>query len=93
MIELYRRSVSPLADEIEEDLRDMVAAYRTIVVEGRAGSSPVAEAELPALRDGADVVTGEDALRRHLASLRRLLEDWGRFQSDACHTDRDGRVC
>ena len=94
MVELYRTADSPLADEVEAALQDMVAAYRTIPVDpDRPEAAPVPPDALPAVRDGDEVVTGEDALRQYLASLRRLLEDWGRFQSDACHVGRDGRVC
>ena len=94
MVELYRTAESHLADEIEEGLRDLVIAYRAFVVDptGEA-ESPVPVAALPALRHDEDVITGEAALRAYLESLDELMEDWGRFQSDACILDRNGRVC
>ena len=92
MVELYRAEQSPLADEIEETLQDLVVAHEVIRVgSGEPRSAPAPS--LPALRHGDDVVTGEEALRSYLESLQELMEDWGRFQSDSCQLDRNGRVC
>lgn len=92
MVELYRTKESLLADEVEEALRDMVIAYEVVTVEP-GQPAPVPATELPVLRHDEDVVSGEEALRSYLESLRELMEDWGRFQSDGCYVDRHGRVC
>jgi hypothetical protein len=94
MIELYRAPASPLADEIEEALREVVVAHRVVTVgPGTGERGPVPEEALPALREGDEVVTGEAGIRAYLASLRALMEDWNGAQADVCHMDRKGRLC
>lgn len=92
MIILYRRPDDAWADEIQEDLDEMVIAYDTETVEDET-SLPGDVDDLPALRDEEKVVTGETALREHLDHLRDLMEDWDRFQSDACYVEEDGSIC
>jgi len=92
MTTLYRSPNDSWADEIEEALDEMVIAHETETIDnGR--SLPDDIPALPALRDEGEVVTGEAALRDHLAHLRDLMADWNRFQSDACFVDDDGTVC
>jgi hypothetical protein len=94
MIKLYRTPDSSLADEVEAALQDMVIAHEVVAVGGAAADAVPAEATaLPALVDDGEVVTGEAALRRRLESLRSLMNDWDRFQSDACYIEDDGTVC
>lgn len=92
MVTLYRRADDPWADEIQNALEEMVIAYETDVVEDTT-SLPEDVPRLPALRDDEEVVTGEDALKSRLDSLRQLMEDWDRFQSDACYIEKDGSIC
>ena len=49
--------------------------------------------ERPALRDDGEGIPSEAALREHLAELRDRMNDWDRFQSDACYIEDDGTVC
>ena len=91
MVELYRTAESPLADELEEQLQEMVAAYRTEIV-ADAESLSFSD-ELPVVRDGDEVVTGEENLLRYLDELRDLLGEWDRFGSDACYIEEDGSIC
>lgn len=92
MVTLYRRADDPWADEIQNALDEMVIAYETEIVEDTT-SLPEDIPGLPALRDDEEVVTGEDALKSRLDSLRQLMEDWDRFQSDACYIKEDGLIC
>jgi hypothetical protein len=92
MVTLYRRPDDAWADEIQEALDEMVIAYETETIaddEARPDDVP----DTPALRDDGEVVTGEDALRAHLEELRQLMNDWDRFQSDACYVEDDGSIC
>lgn len=96
MITLYRQPESPLADAVQEALREIVIQYQVVHVATsgavpRRGEGTVQD--LPALVDDGTVVTGAEALERHLDTLRQLMADWDRFQSDACHIDEDGRLC
>lgn len=92
MVTLYRRPDDPWADEIQESLDEMVIAYETELIE--AGAAPPEDVEtLPALRDDGEVVTGKSDLRKHLETLRSLMADWDRFQSDTCYVDENGEPC
>ena len=92
MVTLYRRPDDPWADEIQEALDDMVIAYETEPV-ADATALPDDVPDTPALRDDEEVITGEAALRAHLEDLRQLMNDWDRFQSDACYIEDDGTIC
>lgn len=92
MITLYRSPEDELGHEIERALEDMVIAYETETVHDES-TLPADIPTLPALRDEGTAITGEDALRSHLQHLARLMEDWDRFQSDACYIEEDGSIC
>ena len=92
MIVLYRRPDDPWADEVQEALDEMVIAYETESVPD-ADALPADVPDTPALRDDGEVITGEAALRTHLEELRALMNDWDRFQSDACYVEDDGSIC
>jgi hypothetical protein len=92
MITLYRRPESTRADEVQEALDEMVIAYETESMENET-ALPEDVPELPALRDDGEIVTGEEALDEHLDALRELMNDWDRFQSDACYIEDDGSIC
>jgi hypothetical protein len=92
MITLYRHPDDSWADEVQTALDDMVIAYETEQV-GDSTALPDDVPDTPALRDDGEVITGEAALRDHLDDLRELMNDWDRFQSDACYIEDDGTVC
>jgi hypothetical protein len=96
MLRLYRTSDSPLADEVEGALQRMSLAREVIRVRSEADmpkGSALSESDLPALFDSGEVVTGEEALREHIAHLRDFVAGWRRFQSDTCELDAGGNVC
>ncbi|MFP4228727.1 MAG: hypothetical protein ACLFTE_07865 [Salinivenus sp.] len=92
MVTLYRRLDDPWADEIQDALDEMVIAYTTETVE-HAAAQPDDVPQLPALRVDDEVVADPDALRDQLDRLRSLMDDWDRFQSDACYLEDDGTIC
>lgn len=92
MVTLYRQPDDPRADEIENALDEMVIAHETKQVED-AAARPEGIPALPALDDDGEIVTGASALRARLQTLRNLMTDWHRFQSDACYIEPDGSVC
>jgi hypothetical protein len=92
MITLYRRPDDAWADEVQTALDEMVIAYETETVADDA-ALPDDVPDTPALRDDGEVITGEAALRTHLEELRTLMNNWDRFQSDACYIEDDGTVC
>lgn len=90
MVTLYRRPDDPRADELEAALDEMVIAYETETI---AAAPPDDVPELPALCTDGDVITGAAALQETLDTLRALMSDWNRFQSDACYIENDGSIC
>lgn len=88
MIEFYRSARCASCAEIEEALEEMVVAHRVVVVdparppEGWAGDIP-----LPALKDGGQTITGQQAIVEHMKQLGQFVEEWRRFQADACYCD------
>ena len=92
MITLYRRPDDAWADEVQTALDEMVIAYETETVTDDV-TLPDDVPDTPALRDDGEVITGEAALRTHLEELQELMNDWDRFQSDACYIEDDGTVC
>ena len=92
MITLYRRPDDAWADEVQTALDEMVIAYETETVTDDV-TLPDDVPDTPALRDDGEVITGEVALRTHLEELQELMNDWDRFQSDACYIEDDGTVC
>lgn len=92
MVTLYRRPENPQSDDIQNALDEMAIAYETNIVENTR-ALPDDVPSLPALRDDEEVITGEDALDNHLDTLRELMQDWNRFQSDACYIEDDGTIC
>lgn len=92
MVTLYRRPDDDQADAIQETLDEIVIAYETeTIANGEALPDDVPDT--PALRDDGDVITGEADLSAHLDELTELMNDWDRFQSDACYIEDDGTVC
>lgn len=85
MLTLVRPIESRLADEIEEQLKNMVAAYEVM--------ANVATS-LPYLLESGKVIKGEEALDEFLQSYEREL-NWSRsISADACYLDPDGgMVC
>lgn len=96
MLNLYRTPSSALADELEESLREMNFAHRTVVVQSELDlpdDTELTSEDLPAFIDDGEAVTGEEALRDHLEQLHELRAGWYRFQSDTCELDEEGNVC
>ncbi|MEJ2559028.1 MAG: glutathione S-transferase N-terminal domain-containing protein [Anaerolineae bacterium] len=93
MIELYREIDSPQSDAIEAKLKELVVAYKVVVLEG-SDADLVLEAlgkhvTLPALKDDGKVTSGLQAIRAHLEELEEFVVLWRKFQSDACYCDED----
>jgi glutaredoxin len=48
---------------------------------------------LPIVVDGERVISGQTALRDYLAELAAEMEQWRKFQTDACYIDDKGKTC
>ena len=93
MVELYRPEDDAFADEVEAALQDMLIAHEVHTVDSAAALPFDTEHALPILRENGDLVAGEDAIRARLDTLRSVMHDWDRFQSDACYIEDDGTIC
>lgn len=96
MITLYRRSDDALGQSIQDELEAIVIQHDVEIVGTRADlPESLAEywADLPILVDDGTVYATADAIQQHLETLRQLMADWDRFQSDACYIDDAGRLC
>jgi glutathione S-transferase len=93
MIELYRKTDSPQSEDIEAKLKELVVAYKVVIVEGSDADPVLAtlgkHVTLPALRDDGKVISGLPAITAHLEELEEFVVLWRKFQSDACYCDED----
>ena len=92
MLTLYRRPDDARADEVQDTLDEIVIAYQTETIADDT-TLPDDVPDTPALRDDGEVISGEADLNEHLQKLTDLMNDWDRFQSDACYIEDDGTVC
>lgn len=81
MLTLVRPIESQLADEIEEQLKDMVAAYEVM--------SNVATS-LPYLLESGKVIKGKEAVASFLLTLEKELNWMRSISADSCYLDPDG---
>ncbi|MDX1521002.1 MAG: hypothetical protein R3264_05210 [Anaerolineae bacterium] len=96
MIELYRPHDCAACADYETALKEMVIAHKVIVVENDQMPEGLPnDAELPALKDNGEVITGQAAITARLKELQKFIHDWNMFQGDACYVeeDEDLRFC
>ncbi len=90
MIVFYRPPESTLSDDIEETLRDLALAHRVVVVEnGNRPAELPPDTALPALQEGRELHTGEEAVKAYVDDLEQEVLYGRQFQSDACYLDPD----
>jgi glutaredoxin len=96
MITLYRVAECAACDEVQTALRELVVAHKVVDVE-RENTAKVAEMlanrQLPVIADGDALVSGDAEIHAYLAELTGELEQWRKFQTDACYIDDKGQTC
>lgn len=92
MIELIRTRDSAEGAAVEDKLRELVVAHRVTTVEP-GQPSPLNGTPLPAIVDAGRVVSGQDNLETYLAELGAEIEEWRRYQVDACYIDDNCETC
>ncbi len=92
MIELIRTRDSAEGAAVEDKLRELVVAHRVTTVES-GQPSPLNGTPLPAIVDEDRIISGQDALQAYLAELSAEIEEWRRYQVDACYIDDNGEIC
>ena len=93
MVKLYREKVSPQADLIEAELKDMIFGYdREIMAPADAARQFGLEHALPVITNNERIVSGED-ITAYIGELRSLMNDWQAFQGDSCYVNDKGENC
>lgn len=96
MITLYRVEECKACDEVQATLRDLVVAHQVVDIQKSStsanGDLPTAEA-VPLIVDGNARISGQPALQEYLADLTKEMEQWRKFQVDACYIDDNGQTC
>lgn len=94
MIELFLTPGDTESAWIEAGLKEMVLGYRRVELLPEQVESVLGRPiSLPALRHDERLVSGREDLLAYLQKLEQLVEEWRRFQADACYIDEDGKVC
>jgi hypothetical protein len=93
MVKLYREKISPQADVIEAELRDMVFGYECEIMNPAAAAREYGpQHSLPVITNNEKVVSGEE-IREYMQELHTLMIDWQAFQSDCCYVnDKDEAI-
>jgi hypothetical protein len=93
MVKLYREQVSPQADVIEGEFRDMIFGYeREILTPAEASQRFGAEHVLPIITNNEKIVSGE-LIPVYMKELQNLMHDWQEFQGDSCYVNDKGETC
>ncbi len=93
-ITLYVDSNAPNTNWVEAELRDMVLGYdRKIISPDEAAQRFGINISLPILQDGERFASGREDLMVFLKDLRKFVEEWRLFQSDACYIRDDRNTC
>lgn len=93
MVKLYRQKVSPEADAIEAEFREMALGYDRVVIEPREAAPLFGDGHsLPVITNNERIISGE-GIAPYLRELQKLMRDWQLFQGDYCYVDDDGEIC
>jgi len=93
MVKLYREKISPKADMIEAEFREMILGYdREIITPMEASKRFGIEYSLPIITNNEKIVSG-DLIPAYIEELRNLMQDWQAFQGDWCYVNDDRLVC
>ncbi|MEO8356468.1 MAG: hypothetical protein ABI621_11170 [Chloroflexota bacterium] len=93
MIKLHREQVSPAADAIEAEFKDMILGYDLVIADrAEAAKQFGLEHSLPVITNNEKVVSG-DAIPAYIKELQNLMREWQAFQGDSCYVNDDGQTC
>jgi hypothetical protein len=94
VIELFLTPGDTEAGWVEAGFKDMVVGYRRVELSPEQVEAVFGKpVRLPAVRHDERIISGRDNLLAYLQELERLVDEWRRFQTDACYIDDDGEVC
>lgn len=94
MIELFFTPGDEEVVWVEAALKEMVVGYERVELAPEDAESTLGkQVDLPAIRHDERLISGREGLLAYLNELERLVEDWRRFQADACYIEENGDVC
>lgn len=90
MIKLHRKKKDPKADELEQELNDLVLAFKTVEHTDDNSELP----KLPYIEESDQIIQEVEAIDNWLLELKKEL-DWQRSLSgDACYIHPEtGEIC
>ncbi|WP_340105235.1 hypothetical protein [Rhodohalobacter sp. 8-1] len=87
MIKLIRKPDDPKAGEIESRFGDLILSYKTEI-------SDEDDDDLPKIKDGDTIISGEDEIESWLQELEADLKWQRSLSGDGCYIDPEsGKVC
>lgn len=93
MIKLYRENISPQADAIEAEFKDLILGYDRVLTDPEDAAQQFgSEHSLPVITNNEKVVSG-DAIPAYIKELQILMHDWQAFQGDSCYVNEGGETC
>lgn len=93
MVKLYREQVSPEADAIEAEFKDMILGYDRVVIKPEDATERFSSKHaLPVITNNERVVSGE-AIPAYIKELQNLMREWQAFQGDSCYVNENGETC
>jgi hypothetical protein len=93
MIKIYREKISPNADRIEAEFREMILGYdREIITPAESSQRFGPDYSLPIVTNNEKIVSG-DSIPEYVEELRNLMKEWQAFQGDWCYFNEDGNTC
>lgn len=94
MITVFREAQSQPADIVEAELRDMVVGFERVTLTPKEVPARLgADVGLPAIQDGARIISGNAELHTYLKELADFYHDWHMYQGDACYIYDNGESC
>ena len=87
MIKVYLKKINAESKDILDGLKELVVAHEVEYLENTGQ-----EFDLPVIIDDNRVIQGKGNIMQYLEELGEFLDEWQKYQSDACYCDSDGNV-
>ena len=91
MIKVYLEKDSEESKDIIDSLKKLVVAHEVEYLEN-TGQKQGKMFDPPVIIDDDRVIQGKENILQYLEELAEFLNEWQRYQSDACYCDSDGNV-
>jgi hypothetical protein len=91
VIKVYIKKKDTESEDIIDALKELVVAHDVEYVE-TAVHNKGKRIDLPAIVDDDRLIQGKKNIMKYLDELGNFLEEWQKFQSDACYCDPEGNV-